>query len=161
MKICYPSFPGNLKRIRKEKRLTFRMLSLICEATSSNLCRYEQGIHMPRTRTLQSISRALGVPVNELLGPLKINGEIAGERSTSEPVAYITGFYRGHCVIQPTDPAVVLPVGMALYRAPTDWVGLTDEEIAQLMFKCDVIVTGPTQFDFARAIEAKLKEKHT
>ena len=41
------------------------------------------------------------------------------------------------------------------------WVGLTDEEIAQLMFKCDVIVTGPTQFDFAQAIEAKLKEKNT
>jgi hypothetical protein len=30
---------------------------------------------------------------------------------------------------------------------------LTDDEIAQLMFKCDVIVTGPTQFNFARAIE--------
>jgi hypothetical protein len=40
------------------------------------------------------------------------------------------------------------------------WVGLTEDEIAQLMFKCDVIVTGPTQFDFARAIEAKLKEKN-
>jgi hypothetical protein len=41
------------------------------------------------------------------------------------------------------------------------WVGLTEDEIAQLMFKCDVIVTGPTQFDFARAIEAKLKEKNS
>ena len=40
------------------------------------------------------------------------------------------------------------------------WVGLTEDEIAQLMFKCDVIVTGPTQFDFASAIEAKLKEKN-
>ena len=40
------------------------------------------------------------------------------------------------------------------------WKGLTDDEIAQLMFKCDVIVTGPTQFDFAQAIEAKLKEKN-
>jgi hypothetical protein len=29
------------------------------------------------------------------------------------------------------------------------------------MFKCVVIVTGPTQFDFARAIEDKLKEKNT
>jgi hypothetical protein len=28
------------------------------------------------------------------------------------------------------------------------------------MFKCDVIVTGPTQFDFAQAIEVKLKEKN-
>ena len=43
----------------------------------------------------------------------------------------------------------------------SEWVGLTDDEIAQLMFKCDVIVTGPTQFNFARAIEAKLKEKNT
>ena len=43
----------------------------------------------------------------------------------------------------------------------TEWVGLTDDEIAQLMFKCDVIVTGPTQFDFANAIEAKLKDKNS
>jgi hypothetical protein len=42
-----------------------------------------------------------------------------------------------------------------------EWVGLTDDDIAQLMFKCDVIVTGPTQFDFARAIEVKLKEKNS
>jgi len=42
-----------------------------------------------------------------------------------------------------------------------EWVGLTDDEIAQLMYKCDVIVVGPTQFDFARAIEVKLKEKNT
>ena len=43
---------------------------------------------------------------------------------------------------------------------PREWQGLTDDEIAQLMFKCDVIVTGPTQFDVARAIEAKLQEKN-
>ena len=48
----------------------------------------------------------------------------------------------------------------ALAFGAKGWVGLTDDEIAQLMYKCDVIVTGPTQFDFARAIEAKLKEKN-
>jgi len=127
--IEFPSFPDNLRRIRKEKGLSFRMLSLICEVTAPNLCRYEQGIHMPRTRTLQSISRALNVPVDELLGPLKIKGEVAGEGSTSEPVAYVSGYYGGYCVIQPTDPALVLPVGLALYRAPTGWVGLTDAEL--------------------------------
>ena len=41
-----------------------------------------------------------------------------------------------------------------------EWVGLSDDEVAQLMFKCDVIVTGPTQFNFAKAIETKLKEKN-
>jgi len=51
---------------------------------------------------------------------------------------------------------------LRVYHEPPkrEWVGLTDDEIAQLMFKCDVIVTGPTQFNFAHAIEAKLKEKN-
>ena len=39
-------------------------------------------------------------------------------KSEQKPVGYVSGFYGGYCVIQPTDPAVVLPVGMALYRAP-------------------------------------------
>jgi len=182
--IDYPYFPGNLRRIRKEKGLSFRMLSLICEATPSNLCRYEQGIHMPRTKTLESISRALGVPVNELLGPLKINDEVAGEGSTSGPVAYVSGSYGGYCVIQPIDRAVVLPVGLPLYTSPPtqetvecmcgicklgkrEWVGLTDEEI----WKCNKASGNAVEFhicyehqnveDFAESIEAKLREKNT
>ncbi len=46
----------------------------------------------------------------------------------------------------------------ALAQPKREWVRLTDDEIAQLMFKCDVIVTG---LDFAQAIEAKLKEKNS
>ena len=53
-------------------------------------------------------------------------------KSRWEPVAYTTGFHNGHCVIEPTDRATVLPVGLALYRAPKKWVGLTDEEIDAL-----------------------------
>ena len=52
---------------------------------------------------------------------------------TLEPVAYVTGFYNGHCVIQPTNPAVVLPVGLALYRAPTECVRMTDEEMDEVV----------------------------
>jgi len=79
---------------------------------------------------------------------------------TPEHVARITGFYQGHCVIQPTDPALVLHVGMALYRSPKEWVGLTDEEVYQAESGCWFL----DEFDktlFARAIEAKLKEKNT
>jgi len=144
------------------------MLSLICEATSSNLCRYEQGIHMPRIRTLQSISRALNVPLDELLGPLKINGEVAGEGSTSEPVGYVSGSYGGYCVIQPTDPALILPVGLALYRAPTEWVGLDDNEIHQAFCYAEYETNLRWNHNpegwceaFAAYIEAKLKEKNT
>jgi hypothetical protein len=40
------------------------------------------------------------------------------------------------------------------------WVGLTDEDIAQAMYKTDAIITGPKQFDFAKELEAKLREKN-
>jgi 2-phospho-L-lactate transferase/gluconeogenesis factor (CofD/UPF0052 family) len=41
-----------------------------------------------------------------------------------------------------------------------EWVSLTDEDIAQAMYKTDAIITGPKQFDFAKELEAKLKEKN-
>ena len=75
-----------------------------------------------------------------------------------KPVGYVSGFYGGYCVIQPTDPAVVLPVGTALYRAPTEWVGLTDDEIWSNGSRLSLSERGIREF--ARAIEAKLKEKN-
>ena len=46
-------------------------------------------------------------------------------------------------------------------RAKRQWQGLTEDEVAQAMFRADAIVTGPMQFKFAKEIEAKLKEKNT
>ena len=40
-----------------------------------------------------------------------------------------------------------------------EWVGLTEDEVAQAMYRADAIITGPMQFKFAKEIEAKLKEK--
>ena len=77
------------------------------------------------------------------------------EEPKQQPVGYVSGFDNGHCVIQPTDPAVVLPVGMALYRAPTEWVGLTDEEKEKL-----VEAFYGTDIQRLEAVEAKLKEKN-
>ena len=50
-----------------------------------------------------------------------------------------------------------------LYTTPPQrtWVGLTDDEVAQAMYRADAIFTGPMQFKFAKEIEAKLKEKNT
>jgi len=89
--------------------------------------------------------------------------EAQARASTPEqkPVGYVSGFYGGYCVIQPLDPAVVLPVGMALYRAPTEWVGLTYEEVSEIIRKEIGFNScwGPEE-SFAHAIEAKLKEKN-
>ena len=51
-----------------------------------------------------------------------------------------------------------IPVG-ELYKR--EWVGLTEDEVAQAMYRADAIVTGPMQFKFAKELEAKLKEKNT
>jgi hypothetical protein len=51
--------------------------------------------------------------------------------------------------------------GKPNYTAPRQWQGLTDDDIAQAMYRADAIITGPMQFNFAREIEAKLKEKNT
>ena len=42
-----------------------------------------------------------------------------------------------------------------------EWVSLTDDDIAQAMYRADAIITGPMQFKFAREVEANLKEKNT
>jgi hypothetical protein len=60
----------------------------------------------------------------------------------------------GHCC--KTDLARVGEVGVW-----GEWVGLTDDEVAQAMYRADAIITGPMQFRFAKEIEAKLKEKNT
>lgn len=41
------------------------------------------------------------------------------------------------------------------------WVGLTEEEVAQAMFRADAIITGPTQFRFAAEVEAALRKKNS
>jgi hypothetical protein len=37
------------------------------------------------------------------------------EGEAARPIAAVTGYHGGYCVIEPLDRAVLLPVGMALY----------------------------------------------
>ncbi len=52
-----------------------------------------------------------------------------------------------------TDPDRADGTWTPLYTVPTPRKPLTDDEIAQAMFRAHAIVTGPTQFRFAREIE--------
>ena len=87
------------------------------------------------------------------------------EAEKQEPVAYVTGVYAGRFTYAPIKASVVLPVGMAFYTHPQpkrEWVGLTDEERQEVVNK--KWWDWEDAFDiesFARAIEAKLKEKNT
>ena len=57
------------------------------------------------------------------------------EQPEQEPVAYITGEYKGYFTIEQTNKSFVLTQGMNLYTAPPKrkWVGLTDEELRDIL----------------------------
>ena len=38
----------------------------------------------------------------------------------AQPVAAVTGYFGGQCVIAPMDPAAVIPANMALYTLPME-----------------------------------------
>jgi hypothetical protein len=50
---------------------------------------------------------------------------------------------------------------LAMIKAHRQWVGLTDDDIAQAMFRADAIITGPMQYRFAGEVEAALRSKNT
>jgi len=84
-----------------------------------------------------------------------------------EPVARVSGYYAGRCVIEPLNRAMVMPEGMSLYAAPQpqrEWVGLTDEKVRDLWSWSASAeaerIANTQQHAFARAIETKLKEKN-
>ena len=76
---------------------------------------------------------------------------------TQEPVAVVSGYYGGQCVILPIDPARIFNSNTALYPHPPQrtWVGLTDEEENEYNY------LGPDMHWVIQEIAAKLKEKNT
>ncbi len=83
-----------------------------------------------------------------------------------EPVAIVSGYFSGQCVIMPINPSQIFNSGTALYTAPLqqkEWQGLTDEEAYKLKIKGRdlefVSMTGLRRF--ASDIETTLKGKNT
>ena len=54
----------------------------------------------------------------------------AQEQAEQEPMARVTGYYSGLCVIEPLNRATVLPTDMALYAAPVQQVTRADLKAA-------------------------------
>ena len=82
------------------------------------------------------------------------------EQLEPEPVAVVSGYFGGKCVVLPTDPARIFNSGTAFYTHPPKrtWQGLTDNERMELAVK-----TGAMSADwlpFMEAVEKKLKEKN-
>ncbi len=76
-----------------------------------------------------------------------------------EPVAHVYRIEPNGRPCVAWDDANGIKVGAKLYAAPREWVGLTDEEIWGSGSRLSLSESGIREF--ARAIEAKLKEKNT
>jgi len=88
------------------------------------------------------------------------------EAEKQEPVAELWDVCEGEPVILWKKDWRDVSVGTKFYThsAPTaqrEWVGLTDEEIALVCAECAASAHNWNDISFARAIEAKLKEKNT
>ena len=89
-----------------------------------------------------------------------------------EPVSWRNGYKAGYAQAQETDLAIpqkepIIDKSMAKriatqlgWEPKKEWVGLTDEEISDTQQQFYKLITFHDK-DFARAIEAKLKDKNT
>ena len=75
------------------------------------------------------------------------------ECAEQKPVAVVSGYYGGKCVVLPTDPARIFNSGTAFYTHPPKREPLTDEEIILIVAEC-ASSHQHTDIHFARAIEA-------
>ena len=84
--------------------------------------------------------------------------EALAEQPAQEPVAVVSGYYGGQCVILPIDPARIFNSNTALYTSPQPskpWVGLTDEEKERIRNNW-----GLRTYKAIEDTETKLREKN-
>lgn len=97
-------------------------------------------------------------------GWVGVSDERLMEMPEQEPVAIVSGYYGGQCVVLPTDPARLFNSGTAFYTTPPaaqrQWVGLTDEEMYEIVRSEGAVMKADARY-IVEKLQAKLKEKNT
>jgi hypothetical protein len=55
--------------------------------------------------------------------------DVVEQAIQQEPVAFVSGYTNGECVVMPMNPAVVFSVGTALYNAPVHAIDMSQERV--------------------------------
>lgn len=85
----------------------------------------------------------------------RLKNALAEQPAQQEPVAVVSGYYGGQCVILPINPARIFNSNTALYTSPTaQRKPLTDEQISAIGSKIFPSTWNIRHVDFARSIEA-------
>lgn len=78
------SIGDNLKKIRKNKKMTQQDFGKLVGLSTNTVQRYELGKRQPNIETITKIAEALEVPVNELLNPISTEEMIQNSISKSK-----------------------------------------------------------------------------
>jgi hypothetical protein len=78
----------------------------------------------------------------------------AAKEAKDEPVAVVSGYYGGQCVVQPLNPARIFNSGTVFYTTPPQRKPLTDEEIGDEFVRFQVGGMFTPFLYAVRAIEA-------
>ena len=112
-------------------------------------------------KSIEALRQALAQPEQSKYSDIVSDGGLDPRNKfdaqpEQKPVAMVTGYKNGHCVIAPIGGNTIFQTGLALYTAPPkrEWVGLTDEE--RRHYNNRLSGSG-----VAEEIEANLKEKNT
>ena len=84
------TYGQRMKAIRKEKGLTQKQVANGCGMADSAIRKYESGLITPKLETLQRIAEALGVPILDLLGVDKSEGNADLKRKGAEEMTIDT-----------------------------------------------------------------------
>ena len=71
----------------------------------------------------------------------KTHTSMDNEYTPVQPVAYVTGYSKGYATVQPIDPCLLMPVGMALYRSPPTINEM--ETVEPVAWISEVVCVGP------------------
>ena len=62
------AFPGNLRRLREQRRVSRRVLSELCGLSKNMIARYERGERIPTSDALELLADFFGVSMDKLWG---------------------------------------------------------------------------------------------
>ncbi len=79
----------SIARIRKDRELTQAQLAEMIDTTVETISRLERGVSIPSLRTLVKISRALHIPIKELLDIEPTHVKTASVNESEKLLAYL------------------------------------------------------------------------
>src|SRR5471032_1460632 len=126
-----------IKEISPARKNVYRGMQAVCEAADAEIAELRAALEAAQSATQQGDGELTPLPSKAYLGGDEAFGDVVtgytdesmwdyaraaiAQRAGSgeaKPIAHVTGYYAGHCVIKAAMPGQILPINMALFTVP-------------------------------------------